>query len=97
MTPQQQTLFLSAARMGWAMGCAHPYEWLTNWQMHVLPLERMDLWTQANADMVAAFVAFFQGAASAPDDPVLNLTPDGLLAQIEAWYGRQRPMSVEED
>lgn len=90
MTPEQKDIFVSIAQMGVACGLDHPYEWLMNYDMHAGQLMS---YKDVNDNMnkaYGAFVAFFNGCGSGPDDPMETWDQDQMIDAINEFYRRRK-------
>lgn len=87
MTPEQLKLFVGAAQMGMACGLTHPWEWFSHAlrTSHILPHDDQKKFAQDTTD---AFVAFWNGCGSHPDDPCQTAGANELFDEIDAWYKR---------
>lgn len=68
MTPEQKDIFISVARMGWACGLNHPYEWLSNYLNHTMNFLPYDQIPAQEEKVIGAFVAFFKETACCPEE-----------------------------
>ena len=90
MTPEQKDAFISIAQMGVACGLDHPYEWLVNYEMHA---PQLMAYTDVDKNLRIArraFLEFFHGCGSCPDDPMETWTIDGMLDSIDEFYRRRK-------
>ena len=97
MTPEQMQAFVEAAQVGMALGLEHPLEWYVNvtsgmW-ISAMPYDKVPAYVERMTD---AFVAFYRGTASCPEDPVENLTLEGLQDLIHRHYARSQGGHVME-
>lgn len=83
MTPEQEHTFVKVAQAGVACGLSHPYEW---WENHVVHMADI---TGDYDKVLDAFIAFFRGTESMPDDPIANLTREEFITHVYQWYGRK--------
>lgn len=88
MTPEQKSDFIATAQMGMACGLGHPWEWLSNaMRQDWMPFAER----QAYEDrIISAFLAFWQGCDSGPNDMVTVATVDDLFAEVHRWYHQKR-------
>jgi hypothetical protein len=90
VTGEQKDIFISVSRMGVACGLYHPYEWIVNYELHapqLMPYDRVD----EHLRMVRrAFLEFFHGCGSCPEDPIETWTIDEMLDSIDEFYRRRR-------
>ncbi len=84
MTSEQKNIFISCAQMGIACGLFHPYEWLMNYDLHMRALTPID-----SEKVYGAFLEFFHGCGSCPEDPIETWTTDGMLDAIDEFYKRR--------
>ena len=92
MTPEQMQAFIEAAQVGMACGLEHPIEWYVNvtsgmW-ISAMPYDNVPAYIER---MLDAFVAFYRGTASCPEDPVENLTREGFIEMVNRYYNRSVP------
>jgi len=88
MTPDEQEYFISAAQMGMACGLTHPWEWL----VHSMRCDWLsyDVRPSIEQRYIDAFVAFWNGCDSHPDDPCKTATAKELFEEIDNWYARRK-------
>lgn len=86
MTQDQKDIFISVAQEGFACGLEHPLEWLMNYLLHASQIEAYDQVPRLVREVQDAFIAFFQGCGSSPDDSIETLDATGLEAMLKAHY-----------
>lgn len=90
MTSKQKDIFISIAQMGVACGLDHPYEWLMNYDLHAPQLMS---YTDVNKNMnraYDAFLAFFKGCGSYPEDPMETWDQKQMIDAINEFYRRSK-------
>lgn len=86
MTSEERDLFIYTAQMGIATGLTHPYEWLVGF------VRLSDIFPPNDTiiyKVEQAFLHFFQGCDSHPDDPIKNLTVAEMYEMIDVWYKKR--------
>lgn len=93
MTDNQMKTFIQMAQTGVACGLMHPFEWLYNAvrMQSFMPYAEQPA---AEEQIVDAFLAFWRGTDSQPDDPCTTITKDELIDMINKWYARGSKQDV---
>lgn len=89
MSQNQMETFVQMAQLGVAMGLMHPFEWLYN-ATRVTGFMSYEQQPAANDKIVDAFLAFWHGTDSQPNDPCTTITAEELFVMINEWYARGR-------
>jgi hypothetical protein len=90
MTPEQDRLVIEAAQLGLACGLTHPEEWYVNATSHAPSYMHYAEAEVYESLLREAFVAFLQGTASCPGDPMETLTVQNFEGYITDWYASMR-------
>lgn len=94
MTPEQMMLFVREAQAGVACGLEYPFEWYVNACRTLMNTTYYPDIPKREEEIAEAFLAFFRGTASHPDDPVLTWTIDDMHEACDEWYARARARRV---
>jgi hypothetical protein len=88
MNEEEMKYFIGAAQMGMACGLSHPWEWLANaLRVDWMPFDQRPSFEDKT---VNAFVKFWNGCGSHPNDPCETAETNELLGEINRWYAETK-------